>query len=247
MEKIYKRPEALQKKISGFCPGCMHGIAIKVIAQVIDEMKLNDKTVVVLPIGCSTLSHMFWNVDMIASPHGRAPAVATGAKRASPDSLVFAYQGDGDLAAIGFSEIMHAANRGENFCVIFANNGTYGQTGGQMAPTTLIGQTSTTTPYGRKAEEHGYPLHMAELISNFKSPAFVGRFAVDTPAHVQQFKKAVKKAFTNEVEGKGFSFIEVLTNCPTNWGIAPIRTLDYLENTSMKEYPLGIFKDKEAE
>lgn len=247
MEKIYKRPESIKNKVSGFCPGCMHGLIIKVIAEVIDEMDLRKKAVAVLPIGCSTLSHLYLNVDMIASAHGRAPAVATGAKRSNPDAAVFVYQGDGDLAAIGFSEIMHAANRGENFCVFFANNGTFGMTGGQMAPTTLIGQKSTTTPDGRSSTEHGYPMHMAEMISQLKAPAFVGRFAVDNPAHVRQFKKAVKKAFTNELEGKGFSFLEILSNCPTNWGMTPLQTLDYLKEQSVIEYPLGVFKDKEAE
>ncbi len=244
MEKIYSRPESMAKIVSGYCPGCMHGTITKIAAQALDELGLRGKAVCVLPVGCGTIGVRYWNVDRIGSAHGRAPAVATGVKRVHPESLVFTYQGDGDLASIGMSEIMHAANRGENIVVIFVNNSTYGMTGGQMAPTTLVGMKATTAPNGRDPETEGYPMHMAELIANLKSPVFSGRFAVNTPANINKTKAAIKKAFKNQMEGKGgFSFIEILSNCPTNWGLAPLATLDFIENNTMKEFPLGVFKE----
>jgi 2-oxoglutarate ferredoxin oxidoreductase subunit beta len=183
---------------------------------------------------------------MVVSAHGRAPAVATGIKRVSPDSFVFAYQGDGDLASIGLAEILHAANRGENLTVIFVNNSIYGMTGGQMAPTTLVGQKTTTCPSGRNPETEGYPMKMAELIAQLTSPVYVARFAVNTPSNINKAKVGIRKAFSKQLEGKGFSLVEILANCPTNWGISPLDTLDYIENHTMKEFPLGIFKDIEG-
>lgn len=246
MEKIYKRPESINKSVSGYCPGCMHSTITKVIAQVIDEMGIRGKTVCILPVGCGTLGVMYWNLDMVAASHGRAPAVATGLKRCHPDSFVFTYQGDGDLAAIGMSEIMHAANRGENISVVFVNNSIYGMTGGQMAPTTLVGMKATTCPAGRNPDTEGRPMHMAELIAQLQSPVYSVRCAVDSPANVNKTKACIRKAFQNQLDGKGFSFVEVLSNCPTNWGLSPLETLDFIHQQTMGEFPLGVFKDKEA-
>jgi len=247
MEKIYARPESINKSVSGYCPGCMHSTITKITAQVIDELGIRGKTVCILPVGCSTLGALYWNMDMVAASHGRAPAVATGLKRCRPESIVFTYQGDGDLASIGMSEIMHAANRGEKITVIFVNNSIYGMTGGQMAPTTLIGQKATTCPSGRNPETEGYPMHMAELIAALHSTCYSARFAVNTPANIKKAKAGIKKAFQNQMEGKGFSFVEILSNCPTNWGLSPLETLEYIENHTMKEFPLGTFKDNDQE
>ena len=221
----------------------MHATISKIVAQVIDEMDLREKAVCVLPVGCGTLGCFTWNLDMVCSAHGRAPAVATGVKRSHPGSFVFTYQGDGDLASIGLSEIMCAANRGENFSTIFVNNSIYGMTGGQMAPTTLVGMKATTCPNGRSPEPGGYPMHMAELIAQLKRPVFSGRFAVNTPANIAKAKGAVKKAFQNQLDGKGFSLVEILSNCPTNWGLSPLKTLDFIREQTMEEFPLGVFKD----
>lgn len=245
MEKIYKRPESINKSVSGYCPGCMHSTITKVVAQVIDELDIRGKTVCVLPVGCSSLGVLYWNMDMVGAAHGRAPAVATGLKRMSPDTVVFTYQGDGDLASIGMAEIMHAANRGEKITVVFVNNSIYGMTGGQMAPTTLVGMKSTTCPDGRNPDVDGCPIHMAELIAQMQSPVYSARFAMNTPAHINQAKAGLKKAFQNQLDGKGFSFVEILSNCPTNWGMSPLETLDFIEEQTMTEFPLGVFKDKE--
>lgn len=247
MEKIYSRPKAINENISGYCPGCMHGTITKLIAQVIDELGIREKTICILPVGCSTLGVLYWNVDMIAAAHGRAPAVATGTKRCREDQIVFAYQGDGDLASIGMAEIMHAANRGEKITVIFVNNSIYGMTGGQMAPTTLVGMKSTTSVLGRNPETEGYPLKMSELIAQLTSPVFVARYAVNTPKNSYQAKAGIKKAFQNQIDNKGFSFVEILSNCPTNWGISPLETLDFIKEQTMKEFPLGVFKDSDQE
>ena len=245
MEKIYKRPESINKNISGYCPGCMHSTITKITAQVLDELELREKAVCILPVGCSTLGLLYWNLDMVAAAHGRAPAVATGVKRTQSDSIVFTYQGDGDLAAIGMSEIIHSANRGENITVLFVNNNIYGMTGGQMAPTTLVGMKSTTCTEGRNPSTEGYPIHMAEMIAQLKSPAYSVRCAVDTPTNILKTKNAIKKAFQNQINGKGFSFVEILSNCPTNWGVSPIETLNFIHIQTMAEFPLGVFKDKE--
>lgn len=246
MEKVYKRPDSINQSISGYCPGCMHSTITKITAQAIDELGVREKAICVLPVGCGTLGIVYWNMDMVASAHGRAPAVATGIKRTCPDSVVFTYQGDGDLAAIGIAEILHAANRGENITIIFINNSIYGMTGGQMAPTTLVGMRATTCPEGRNSATEGYPIHMAEIIAQLNAPVYSVRCAVDTPANINKAKKAIKKAFNNQLNGKGFSFVEILSNCPTNWGISPLETLNYIHEQTMGEFPLGVFKDEEG-
>ena len=243
----YKRPTSLKRMATPYCPGCLHALATRLVADVIDELEQADNAINVVSVGCSALNLITWNGDVIGAAHGRAPAVATGVKRCLPERLVFTYQGDGDLAAIGLAEIMSAANRGENFTVIFANNQTYGMTGGQMAPTTLVGQKSTTTPFGRDALTTGYPMKMCELISVLEAPKFVARYALNTPKGVMDAKKGIRKAFEMQLKGEGFTFIELLTNCPTNWGMNPIDTLDYMNTNTIPYFTPGIFKDKEAE
>lgn len=243
----YKRPQSLKPMATSYCPGCLHALATRLVADVIDELGQADNAVNVVSVGCSALNLITWNGDVIGSAHGRAPAVATGVKRCMPERLVFTYQGDGDLAAIGLAEIMSAANRGENFTVIFANNQTYGMTGGQMAPTTLIGQKSTTTVMGRDALTTGYPMKMCELISVLEAPVFVARYALNTPKGVMDAKRGIKKAFEMQLRGEGFTFIELLTNCPTNWGMNPIDTLEYMNTNTIPYFTPGIFKDKGAE
>lgn len=243
----YKRPKSLMPMATSYCPGCMHALATRLVADVIGELDQVNNAINVVSVGCSALNLYTWAGDVIGSAHGRAPAVATGLKRSLPDRLVFTYQGDGDLAAIGLAEIMSAANRGENFTVIFANNQTYGMTGGQMAPTTLIGQKTTTTIYGRDPETTGYPLQMCELISVLKAPAFVARYALNSPKGVADAKKGIRKAFELQMAGKGFTFIELLTNCPTNWGMTPLQTLEYMNTNTIPYFKPGIYKDKEGE
>ena len=243
----YKRPSSLKPTSSGFCPGCMHSLTTKLIADVLDDMGQQENSVHVVPVGCATLNLAYWKGDLVGAAHGRAPAVATGFKRTNPDRLVFAYQGDGDCAAIGLAEIMGAANRGENFTVIFFNNQTYGMTGGQMAPTTLIGQKTTTTRYGRDPQTTGYPMKMCELLATLEAPAFIARYALNTPKGCIEAKKAIKKAFTLQLENKGFSFIELLGNCPTNWGLTPLQTLDYMNTNTIPYFVPGVYKDKYAE
>lgn len=243
----YKRPQSLKPMATPYCPGCLHALATRLVADVIDELGQADNAINVVSVGCSALNLITWNGDVIGSAHGRAPAVATGVKRCLPERLVFTYQGDGDLAAIGLAEIMSAANRGENFTVIFANNQTYGMTGGQMAPTTLVGQKSTTTRFGRDALTTGYPMKMCELISVLEAPVFVARYALNTPKGVMDAKRGIKKAFEMQLRGEGFTFIELLTNCPTNWGMNPIDTLSYMNENTIPYFTPGIFKDKEAE
>ena len=242
----YKRPSALMPMSTGYCPGCLHALATRLVADAIEELNQQKNAINVISVGCSALNLYSWSGDDIGAAHGRAPAVATGIKRCLPDRLVFTYQGDGDLAAIGLAEIMSAANRGENFTVIFANNQTYGMTGGQMAPTTLIGQKSTTTPFGRDAQTTGYPLKMSELISVLEAPAFVARYALNSPKGVMDAKKGIKKAFELQMAGKGFTFIELLTNCPTNWGMSPLDTLDYMNTNTIPYFVPGVYKDKEG-
>ena len=243
----YKRPSSLKPMITSYCPGCMHALATRLVADVIGELDQVDNAINVVSVGCSALNLYTWSGDVIGAAHGRAPAVATGLKRCLPDRLVFTYQGDGDLAAIGLAEIMSAANRGENFTVIFANNQTYGMTGGQMAPTTLIGQKTTTTIYGRDPQTTGYPLQMCELISVLKAPVFVARYALNSPKGVADAKKGIKKAFELQMAGKGFTFVELLTNCPTNWGMTPLNTLDYMNTNTIPYFKPGIYKDEEGE
>ena len=247
MAKSYSKPEALLPIPNGYCPGCLHATASKIIAEIIDELGKKDESILVLPVGCSTMGLLYFNLDMVESAHGRAPAVATGVKRCRPDQLIFTYQGDGDLAAIGLAEILSAANRGEHFTVIFANNGTYGMTGGQMAPTTLPGQKSTTCRTGRDPSDVGYPLKMCELIDQLDAPVYIARFAINNPANIRKAKAGIKHAFELQLDGSGFTFVELLTNCPTNWGMPPLKTLEYMEETSMKYFPQKVFRDKEEQ
>lgn len=248
MEKVYSRTNGIvPEMVSGFCPGCMHGSVVKLVGEALEELDLLDRTVNINGVGCCGLSMGYFTYDYILSPHGRACAVATGAKRANPDSIVWTYQGDGDLAAIGLAETMSAANRGENFTVIFVNNGTYGMTGGQLAPTTLVGMKATTAPNGRDPKEHGFPMHMCEILNTLKAPYYLERVSCNTPQNVIKARKAIKKAFQYQVEGKGFCMVEIMTSCPTNWGMDPIKALDFLENNMIKEFPLGVVRDKGQE
>jgi 2-oxoglutarate ferredoxin oxidoreductase subunit beta len=224
----------------------MHALATKLIAEVVDELGQADNALHVLPVGCAALNLLLWKGDMIGAAHGRAPAVATGIKRCCPERLVFAYQGDGDLAAIGLAEIIAAANRGEKFTVIFANNSTYGMTGGQMAPTTLIGQKSSTSIHGRDPQESGYPMKMCELISTLEAPCYVARFSLDSPKGILAARKGIRRAFELQMAGKGFTFVELLTNCPTNWGMSPLESLKYMRENTVPYFVPGIYKDKEA-
>ena len=245
MEKIYTRPSYIREgATSGFCPGCMHSTIHKLVGEVLDELGIVDKTVTVWGVGCCVLGSGYTTHDSFGSPHGRACAMASAYKRCNPDEIVYTYQGDGDLAAIGLSEIMYAANRGENFTVIFINNSTYGMTGGQMAPTTLVGQKATTAPFGRDPKQHGYPVHVCELLATLKAPAYLERVTcVDAP-NVLKAKAAIKKAFQNQIDGKGFSLVEIMSNCPTNWGMTPLETLEYMKEHTLKEFPLGVYRDK---
>ena len=245
MNKIYTRTQTIQAdKVSGFCPGCMHSTVIKLIGEVLEELNVVDKTACVLGIGCCGLHMDYIAYDNTTAPHGRACAVATGIKRSNPESLVFTYQGDGDFASIGLAESVSAANRGENISVIFINNGIYGMTGGQMAPTTLLGMKASTAPFGRKAEEHGYPMHMCEILDRLEAPAYLVRTSCNNPANVMKTKNAIKKAFTNQLEGKGFSMVEIVTGCPTNWGMDALQSLEYIEEKMLKEFPLGVIRDR---
>jgi len=246
-EIIFSRPEALSGNITHYCPGCTHGIIHRLVAETLDELGGRERTVGVAPVGCSVLAYNYFNVDFMEAAHGRAPALATGFKRLRPDMIVFTYQGDGDLASIGMSEIIHAANRGEKFTTIFVNNAIYGMTGGQMAPTTMPGQRTTTSPKGRDISLTGYPIRVAELISSLRTPAYIARVAVHTPIHVVAAKQKIKKAFTYQVQGKCFSLVEVLSTCPTNWGLTPTVSTKWLEENMMPYYPLGTFKDPEKE
>ena len=248
MEKVYARTKTFQKEmVSGFCPGCMHGTVFKLIGEVMEELGIVDKTTCVLGVGCCGLAMEYITYDNTTSPHGRACAVATGIKRSTPEAVVYTYQGDGDLASIGLAETMSAANRGENITVIFVNNGIYGMTGGQMAPTTLVGMKATTAPQGRDPKEHGYPMHMCESLNQLTAPYYLERTSCNNPANVNKTKAAIKKAFQNQLDGKGFSMVEIVTSCPTNWGLDPIEALDFLENNMLKEFPLGVVRDKSKE
>jgi 2-oxoglutarate ferredoxin oxidoreductase subunit beta len=243
-EIVFKRPESLTDVVSHYCPGCGHGIIHRIVAEVIDDLGIREKTISVAPVGCSVLLYFYIGVDSVEAAHGRAPAVATGIKRAKPEMMVFTYQGDGDLAAIGTNNILHAANRGENFTTIFVNNAIYGMTGGQMAPTTLIGQKSETTPRGRSIENEGYPVHVCELLNTLEAPVFLERCSIHDVKHIRKAKKAVLKAFRNQVEGKGFSLVEILSTCPTNWRVDPATACKFVEEQMMPVFPLGNFRDK---
>ena len=247
MAKEFKRPQALTDATFNYCPGCTHGIVHRLVAETIDKLGIQSKVVGVAPVGCAVFAYNYFNTDMVEASHGRAPAVATGLKRVLPENIVFTYQGDGDLSSIGCAEITHAANRGENITVIFINNAIYGMTGGQMAPTTLLGQVTTTSPYGRDPELAGYPLNMSEMLATTKGAAYIERVSMHDVKHIKQAAKAIEKAFRYQVEGKGFSMIEVLSTCPTNWGMAPVDALKWLEENMIPQYPLGVFKDKYEE
>lgn len=248
MEKIYGRTKTIQEdKVSGFCPGCMHSTVIKLIGEVLEEMELVDRAACVLGIGCCGLHMDYIAYDNTTAPHGRACAVATGMKRSNPDSLVFTYQGDGDFASIGLAESISAANRGENITVIFINNGIYGMTGGQMAPTTLVGQKTTTSPYGRDEDWCGAPLKVSEMLAEVPCSYYIERVAVNNTPNIVKAKKAISKAFHYQMEGKGFTMVEVLSACPTNWGLSPIKAMEWLEENMIPYYPLGVKKDKGAE
>ena len=242
MAVVFQRPLALTDVATHYCPGCTHGIVHRLVAEVLDELELTESTVGIAPVGCSVFAYNYFNCDMIQASHGRAPAVATGVKRSSPSSTVFAYQGDGDLASIGTAEIVHAAHRGEKITVIFVNNAIYGMTGGQMAPTSLVGQKTTTSPYGRKEDEAGEPIRMSEMLATITGAKFISRVAVDNPAHVIAARKAVKQAFLTQKLGLGFAMVEILSTCPTNWGMSPIESLKWLGEQMIPYYPLGDFK-----
>lgn len=227
-----------------YCPGCGHGIAHRMICEAIDELGIQGDAISMSPVGCAAMMYDYINIDFIEAAHGRAPATATGIKRVLPDKVVFTYQGDGDLASIGMAEIIHAANRGEKICVFFINNAIYGMTGGQMAPTTLIGQKATTCPQGRDAELTGYPIRMCELLTSLQTPAYIERVSLAKP-HIAKAKKAIKKAFQNQIDRKGFSFVEILSTCPTNWGLSPLDAFDWQMKNMIPYYPLGVFKDFE--
>ncbi|MEO0019018.1 MAG: thiamine pyrophosphate-dependent enzyme [candidate division WOR-3 bacterium] len=245
MRVIFKRPESLTPTPTHYCPGCTHGIIHRLIAEVIDELNLRERAVGIAPVGCSVLAFNYFNFDFQQAAHGRAPAVATGIKRARPDLIVFTYQGDGDLASIGMSEIIHAANRGEKFTVVFINNAIYGMTGGQMAPTTMPGQVTTTSPRGRDVNDVGYPVRMCELISSLRTPSFVERVTVHNPKGVTNARRALKQAFIYQRDNVCFTFVEFLSTCPTNWGLAPIQAARWLEENMIPYYPVRNFKTPE--
>lgn len=244
-EKIFSITSGLQDTPTHYCPGCHHGIIHRLVAEVIEELGVLEKTILIEPVGCSVLAHNYFNIDTIQAAHGRAPAVATAVKRVHPDSVVFTYQGDGDLAAIGCAEIVHAAMRGEKITTIFVNNVIYGMTGGQMAPTTLEGQVTATSPFGRKIEDVGGPIRVAEMLSTLDGAKYIARVAVNTPANVNKAKAAIKEAFSRQLRGDGFSMVEVLSTCPTNWGMSPVKAGKFVEEKMIPYYPLGIFKNVE--
>ena len=247
MSVVFDRPNALSPVTTHYCPGCTHGIIHRLVAEVLDELDITGRTVGVAPVGCSVMAYNYFECDMTEAAHGRAPAQATGLKRANPDSVVFTYQGDGDLAAIGTAETVHAATRGENITIIFVNNAIYGMTGGQMAPTTLPNQVTQTTPYGRDVNTAGYPVRVCEMLSTLDGVAYAERVSMDTVPHINAAKKAIKKAFQYQLEGKGFSIVEVLSTCPTNWGLSPVKALSWLQENMIPHYPLGVYKDIGAE
>ncbi len=246
-ELVYKRPKTLLSKRMHYCPGCFHATVHKLLMEVVEEMNIQEKTVGVCPVGCSVFAYDYMDIDMQEAAHGRAAAVATAIKRMLPDRFVFSYQGDGDLAAIGTAETIHACNRGENFTFIFINNGIYGMTGGQMAPTTLPGQKTTTSPYGRDITKVGQPLRMAEMIATLDRVAYVERVTCNTPANARKTKKALRKAFEIQAKGLGTTFIEVASNCPSGWKCTPVESLTWLKDKVYPYFPLGVFKEPPKE
>ena len=247
MATVFKKPHALTDAPLHYCPGCTHGIVHRLVAEAIDELGIEGRTIGVASVGCSVFTYNYFNCDMVQAAHGRAPAVATGLKRSDPDRhIVFTYQGDGDLASIGTAETVHSAARGENITVIFINNAIYGMTGGQMAPTSLPGQVTQTSPYGRDTATQGHPVRVCEMLATLDGPTYLERVAVNNVKNVKAAKRAIKKAFQNQVEGKGFSLVEVLSTCPTNWGKTPEKALEWIDEKMIPHYPLGVYKDRSA-
>ncbi len=246
MKQVFGRPKSLTERITTYCPGCTHGIAHRLVAEAIDELDLREKAIGIAPVGCSVLAYEFMNMDFQQAAHGRAPAVATGIKRVLPDRFVFTYQGDGDLAAIGTAETIHAAARGERISVIFINNGIYGMTSGQMAPTTLIGQKTTTSPAGRNPNMAGYPIRITEMLALQEGSAYVARCSLHDTAHIARAKSAILKAFRMQMEDKGFTLVELLSTCPTGWGMSPVEAMQWIKDNVMPYYPLGVMKDVTA-
>ena len=243
---VFEKPKALTDAPLHYCPGCTHGIIHRVVAEALDELGVTGKTVGVAPVGCAVMAYNYFACDMVEAAHGRAPAVATGLKRCMPENVIFTYQGDGDLASIGMAETVHSATRNENITIIFVNNAIYGMTGGQMAPTSLPGQVTQTSPYGRDVNVAGYPVRVSEMLATLEGPEYIERVAVNSVKNVKAAKKAIKKAFQNQIEGKGFSMIEVVSTCPTNWGMTPTNALKWLEENMLPYYPLGVYKDRSA-
>ena len=247
MEKVFKRPVSLKPVPFRFCPGCGHSLIHRIIAECIDKLNIREKVIGIAPVGCAVFAYDYFNFDILEVAHGRPPAAATGLKRVMPDKIIFSYQGDGDLAAIGTAEIIHAANRGENLTVFFVNNATYGMTGGQMAPTTLISQRTTTTPRGRDVKTSGYPLRVSEMLATIDGVSFIARNSVDSVKNLMTTKKNVEKAFRYQMEGKGFSFVEILFPCPTDWGMSAEESINWMRSEMMPVFPIGTFKDKYGE
>jgi len=243
---VFEKPKALTDAPLHYCPGCTHGIVHRLVAEAIDELGIEGTTIGVAPVGCAVMAYNYFACDMAEAAHGRAPAVATGIKRADPSKVVFTYQGDGDLASIGMAETVHAATRNENITIIFINNAIYGMTGGQMAPTTLPGQVTQTSPYGRDVNHCGFPIRVCEMLSTLDGPEYLERVAVNNVKNIKNAKKAIKKAFQNQVEGKGFSLVEVISSCPTNWGMTPQKALEWIDENMIPYYPLGVSKDRSA-
>lgn len=242
MAKTFERPKALTSQATHYCPGCTHGIVHRLVAEVIDEFGIRGRTVGLAPVGCAVLMYNYVDVDFQEASHGRAPAMATGVKRVRPDLIVFTYQGDGDLASIGMGEIVHAANRGERFTTIFINNAVYGMTGGQMAPTSMPNQRTTTSPFGRKPDEVGMPIRVAELLATSATPGYISRQTVIKPKYIKKAKKAIKQAFDHQINNRCFSFVEIVSTCPTNWGMSPVEAVQWAEDTLLPYYPLGDLK-----
>jgi 2-oxoglutarate ferredoxin oxidoreductase subunit beta len=247
MKKVFQKPESLKTEPFRYCPGCGHSLIHRLIAECVDELGIRERVIGIAPVGCAVFAYDYFNFDILEVAHGRPPAAATGLKRSLPDRVVFSYQGDGDLAAIGTGEIVHAANRGENISVFFVNNTTYGMTGGQMAPTTLIGQKTTTTPFGRNPKTAGYPLRMAEILATIEGASYIARTSVDSYKNLMLTKKAIMKAFVYQIEEKGFSLVEILSPCPVDWGLSPRDSQLRIRNEIMPVYPLGTFKDAHKE
>ena len=246
MSVVFDKPKSLADVPFHYCPGCTHGIIHRLVAEAIDELGIEGRAIGVAPVGCAVMAYDYFACDMIEAPHGRAPAVATGIKRCRPDNIVFTYQGDGDLASIGMAETVHSAARNENITVIFVNNAIYGMTGGQMAPTSLPGQVTQTSPYGRDVKHCGWPIRVSEMLATLEGPEYITRVAVNNVKNVKNAKKAIKKAFQNQMEGKGFSLVEVVSACPTNWGMTPAQSLEWIESYMLPYYPIGVYKDRSA-